>query len=132
MRAGQLRHFVELQAPTISQSSSGSVTASWDTIANVYARIEPLQGKNLEIAKQIHNLADTQITIRYYPNINCEWRVKSGSRIYNIVDPRNSAERNIEIVLTCIEDKNTGSTVVAKSNIGIASVLAAEADVNQD
>ena len=45
MRAGELRHRIDIKVPTTTRDSVGSEVVSWTTLRTVWAAIWPLRGK---------------------------------------------------------------------------------------
>lgn len=106
MRAGILRHVIELQAPNGSQGATGERVESWVTQATVRANIEPLRVAEQFAAAQLQTSITHRIQLRYDPGIaiDASWRVVYGSRIFSIVGPpRNIGERDRDIELLCVE-----------------------------
>lgn len=104
MRAGQLRHAVVLQKlGTRTDDGYGGGSISETDVATVYAAIEPLTGNEFLRAGQFDATIDTRIRIRYYPGVLPEWRVKWGTRVYNIKSVADLDERHREIELMCEE-----------------------------
>lgn len=118
MRAGDLRRRVAIQARTSTQDSWGQQSTSWtDVLANVPAMIEPMSGREREVAAAINAEVDTRITVRYHaalanPVVTASYRVvyvnAGGTRIYNIANVRNIDERNRTIELMAVEGLNEG------------------------
>jgi SPP1 family predicted phage head-tail adaptor len=65
MKAGQLRHQVEIQANTPTQGVLGAMVDAWKTRATRWARVEPLSGKRLQYAQQIKAEVTHVVTMRY-------------------------------------------------------------------
>lgn len=103
MEAGKLRHLVQLQANTPTQNTLGEPSDSWATIANIYAAIRPMAGQELMLAQQVIAKASHQITVRNYPGLSAENRIKFGTRIFDINSVNNVDERNREMILLCSE-----------------------------
>ena len=103
MKAGKLRHFVNVQQYTQTGTGTrGEKIGSWATLyAAVPASIETLQGREAEIARQVVATADTKIGFRYQPNITTKMRIVHGSNSYNIEAINNPEQRNLELILTC-------------------------------
>lgn len=66
MRAGDLRHRVEIQEPSDSRDAHGGITRTWNTVATRWARIEPLSGRELFQAQQVEARTRVRITMRPY------------------------------------------------------------------
>jgi len=103
MRIGQLRHRVELQRPVDNQDGYGEVKRTYTTDTTVWASIEPLQGREFEYAQQISAETTLKITIRYNSNVTPKYRLKFGTRIFEITSLINPKERNEYLVLMCKE-----------------------------
>ncbi|MDD5353021.1 MAG: phage head closure protein [Candidatus Omnitrophica bacterium] len=94
---------MKLQHATYAQDSSGSTTETWTDIASIWAKIQPLSGRLLDVAKQAQSEVTHEITIRYRENVTPDKRIKYGSRIFVIESVINIDERNYWLVLRCKE-----------------------------
>lgn len=107
MRAGTLRHTVTLQSPGGTKDAFGSRLTTWDDVADVPASVEPISGREQFLAAQRQATTSHIVTIRYgdtWSDIDATWRIKFGARVFTIdAPPRNTEERNKEIILTCTE-----------------------------
>lgn len=101
MRAGQLRHRLQIQEPTETALQSGEKAQTWATIATVWGRIEPLSGKELWEAQQTRATISHKITVRYgaSPDLLATYRVVFGVRTFGLTAVLNRDERNIELTL---------------------------------
>jgi len=84
MRSGNLRHRITLQRPVKSQSTSGAESISWATVAQVWAQVLTLRGKEYLTHQELHSKVDAKIIIRYRSDITNQWRITSGSHTYQI------------------------------------------------
>ena len=97
---------VELQSrDETTVNDLNEVTGSWSTQTTVWASIKPMNGKELFRAEQVKSSARTKITIRYYSSIDETWRVKYGTRIYDIEWIDNIDERNRVMEIFATEHK---------------------------
>lgn len=105
MRAGELRHQVTLQKlGTRVEDGYGGGSIPQTDVATVWAAIEPLTGNELLRATgQFESVIDTRIRIRYYPGVKPEWRVKYGTRVFDIKSVADLEERHREMELMCEE-----------------------------
>ena len=77
MQSGRYRHQVILQRRTDSQDPGGQVVHSYeDVVADAWARIEPLKGREFISAQQVQSEVTTVIYVRYHDGIDETWRVK--------------------------------------------------------
>jgi SPP1 family predicted phage head-tail adaptor len=87
IRAGKLRHLVSFQVPLVEIDSNGDTTQSWEDAFDgqqISAQIEPLSGRELIAAQQVHSQVSTRITVRYRPGIVPEMRLLHRGTVYNI------------------------------------------------
>lgn len=87
LQSGRLRHFVTFQTPVVEVDSNGEATETWTDAFDgrqISASIEPLSGRELVAAQQVHSRVTTRIVVRYRPNILPEMRVVHRSVYYNI------------------------------------------------
>jgi len=104
MNAGQLRHFVTIEVPTVvSTGIRGQDQLAYTELGSVWADIEPLQGKKLEISRQLVATATHQITTRHLPGVVPEARVLFGQRMFQIGYVINKDERNITLQMLATE-----------------------------
>jgi SPP1 family predicted phage head-tail adaptor len=87
MQIGRLRHLVSFQVPLVEVDSNGEATESWEDAFDgqqISASIEPLSGRELVAAQQVHSRVTTRIVVRYRPGILPEMRVVHRATLYNI------------------------------------------------
>ncbi len=103
MRAGPLRHRIELQSQSSAPNGIGESILTWATDDTVWASVAPKGGteryrENKESAEVTH-----KIRLRYYPGLNPAMRIKFGARIFDIQTVINFEERNIDMEVLAIE-----------------------------
>ena len=85
MQAGRLRHRVQIQEYVTTQDSeTGSVSEAWATVAEVWAEVMPMSGREFVAAQMPTPGVTTRITIRHVDGVDASMRVLHGSMIYNI------------------------------------------------
>ena len=105
IRAGSLRHRVEIQSVTDSASAFGDVSQSWSTVTTVWASIEPLKAREAFEAQQTKTRVSHRVEIRYISGVTTKHRLVYGSRTLNINSVLNPGERNERLVLVCTENE---------------------------
>lgn len=103
MRAGKLRHRLDIQRALETQGDTGEVTVIWSDFATVWGSVEPLRGREFFAAREQQARVTTRIRIRYTAGVTPKMRVLFGDRIYLIdavIDPE---ERHAELQLMCQE-----------------------------
>jgi SPP1 family predicted phage head-tail adaptor len=97
IHAGKLRHRVTLQTCTTTADSYGQPVETWTTLAEVWAAIMPLRGREFFAAQQEHTDLDHRIIIRHKPGFTAVNRVLWGSRIFDVQPPIVPEERRFEM-----------------------------------
>lgn len=100
---GRLRHRMTIQDYVASKNSFGEETKVWNDFTEVSASVEPLSGKELFAAQQLHAETTTMIIMRYCEGVNTSMRVLFKGRRYDILHVSNKEERNIAMYLLCKE-----------------------------
>lgn len=104
-RAGQRRHWIELQkVPTRTPTSTG-FSGDWTTYARGWAAVEPAPAGQTE--RQIANTTDGAIThlveTDYLDNVRISHRVRmeDGTLLYVVGVPQNVEMRGRALVIPC-------------------------------
>lgn len=103
MRAGDLPHRVELQRATGVRNEVGEEEQTWTTIAQLWAGVKPLSGRELWNAQQVQPDVTHEVSMRFYPGVTPKMRIKFRTRILNIVSAVNVDENDTELRLVCVE-----------------------------
>lgn len=103
MKIGSLKYRIVLQKKMITEDALKQQTEVWTDFAYVWARIEPLSGREYFAAQQINSEISVRVTIRYLPGITTGTRVVFGGRIFDVLSVVNPEERNISLILMCKE-----------------------------
>lgn len=104
MRAGNLRHKINIEALTTTTDAYGGDVTTWSaTLANLPASYEPLNGKEFFAADRINSKTVARFRIRYVAGITSAMRVNYGGRLFNIdsppIDPR-GAGRELQLMVS--------------------------------
>jgi SPP1 family predicted phage head-tail adaptor len=103
MRAGELRHKVELQRADETQDEFGAASIEWQFLAYRWASIVPLTGREYMLAKQANAEITHAVTIRTFAGLTPKDRVVYGTRVFSIISVADFEERRREMVLSCTE-----------------------------
>lgn len=110
MKAGQLRHWVQVESKSVSVDANGDRTETWSTFIECWASIATGNGREFFLAKQ--TIADLThvLTMRFLPGITADMRVRfddpkisNASRYFNIRALLNPDERSEMLELQCSE-----------------------------
>jgi SPP1 family predicted phage head-tail adaptor len=105
MRAGQLNKRLTLQRQAAGLDSAGGASGEWESIATLWAKVEPIGGGENEQARQTVANATLRVTVRASQGLTITTadRLKHRSRFYFIGHVNDLESRGREIVLTCGE-----------------------------
>lgn len=100
MRAGLLRHRIELQKLVTTENEWGDPVKEWRTIATVWALVEALGGRLYFEAQQTVAQSDHRMIIRYRPDVEPGMRVLHGGKSLEIqaVLDREGRKRWLEVL----------------------------------
>lgn len=84
LAAARLRHRVELQERVDSQAPDGTMTTSWVTVAEPWAAIEPVSGREFLSAAAEQSEVRGKCIIRHR-EVNAAWRIVYRGQWYNIL-----------------------------------------------
>lgn len=109
MQAGRLRNKVTLQSRVLTPNAVNEEVASYVDLADVFASIEPIQGREFFAAQQVQADVTTRIRIRFRADAVPTMRVKFVSAdgspqqvdYYDIEAVMHTNERRRETILMC-------------------------------
>jgi SPP1 family predicted phage head-tail adaptor len=83
--SGKLRHKVQLQAQTVTQNpETGEMETVWATIAEPWAEIVPMSGREFLAASAEQSEVRGRIVIRYREDVDATMRVLYRGKYYAI------------------------------------------------
>jgi SPP1 family predicted phage head-tail adaptor len=103
MNIGRMRHRVILQSKTSTQDGTGAPIDTWATEKTIWVDISPLNSREYWAAQQVQSDVTHKVSMRYYSGIQPHWRVKYGTRVFDITSVINVGERNEYHILLCRE-----------------------------
>jgi len=84
MRAGRLRHTVQLEQRVETRDTDGSVLTSWALFSERPAELRPLAGRELIAAQAVQSEITTRAVIRHIDGISTRMRLVHHGVAYNI------------------------------------------------
>jgi SPP1 family predicted phage head-tail adaptor len=84
LRAGRLRHRVQIQSVGSTVDDYGDLSNSWSTDASVWASIVPVGGTEDNIAGELTGVATHSIKMRYRSGVTAQSRIVFDSRTFEI------------------------------------------------
>lgn len=103
MRAGTLRHVVEIQVATITPNPDGQPIETWATAFTARCSFEQLSGRELVQAQQVVSDATHILRARYRPDISETNRLRFKGKNFGVLDVDNVKSLNRELVVLCKE-----------------------------
>jgi SPP1 family predicted phage head-tail adaptor len=103
VKAGKLKHKVELQTLTETADDQGGFTESWATASKPWVSIEPLDSREEFFAGQVRAGVTHRVKMRYTTDATTKSRILFGSRVLDIKSLKNTDEGDRELVLLCAE-----------------------------
>lgn len=101
--AGLLRHCIEIQQKTNSQTDTGSISVQWSEFALVRARIIPVSGNEKFQQDQFLNQVTHKIEMRYLKGVTPQMRILFDGRYFDIEAVIDESERNRMLTIMCLE-----------------------------
>ena len=112
MNAGRLRHKIDIEhlvAASPDQTPEGAPDETWTVLLNdIWAAVEPLNGRELFAAQEHHGEVTTRIRIRYRTGITDKMRVAFDGTYYDIKYILDPEMRHRELHLLCATGVNQG------------------------
>lgn len=102
MRIGELKERITIQIPTKASDGMGGHVATWTDHATIWAKAWTTSSSEGEAAMQTGLIRVQKFKIRYRNSLRSSWRIKWGTRYFNITGIDSDAKREF-IFLTCKE-----------------------------
>ena len=91
---GELIHCLGIDHKVVTgQDGHGQDIYTWQEQTRAYGRVEPLQGRDVEYAKQLYHLATLRVTLRYTDKLTTTSQFTFGDRILSVGYVLNLEER---------------------------------------
>lgn len=101
IRAGLLRERVTLQRRADTPDGGGGVTAAWQDVATLWARVQPEKGSEILKADRLQNPQRYIVTLRWRADVTPEMRLLWAGRVFEIYSVANVDERRSGLQLVC-------------------------------
>ena len=103
--AGWLSHRVVVESAAGSADGAGGETVAWDTLATVWARIEPAAAAEQIVAGHLSGAVTHLITMRYREDIAGGMRIVYRGRIFRLLAVFDPDETRRTIVAKAEEER---------------------------
>ena len=81
---GSLRHRVLLERPVRTSDEGGAAIITWTVLGSVFARIEPVSGREIENAHGVAGRVTHKVLMRYRSDVAPDMRIIAGARVLEI------------------------------------------------
>jgi SPP1 family predicted phage head-tail adaptor len=103
--AGWLRHRVVVESAAGSADGAGGETIAWDTLATMWARIEPAAAAETIVAGHLSGVVTHTVTMRFREDIAGGKRIVYRGRIFRLLAVFDPDETRRTIVAKAEEEK---------------------------
>ena len=86
IKAGDLRHRVQLQKPVYTTNEKGKRVPMWETVASVMAGKKDVSGREFYVAQAFHAEDTVTFTIRWRRDVAAAWRVVHHGIAYEVAE----------------------------------------------
>lgn len=103
LEAGRLRHRVEIQRAHDVQDAFGEPVKAWNTVATVWAAVEPMTGDERFRSDQETAERPVRILMRHRADVTVKHRIKFGSRLFDVQSVTDPGFQAAMLELICEE-----------------------------
>lgn len=105
IQAGKLRHRVTINKPILggTPDAYNAQAQSQQLVGTFWASVEPISGREIEVAKTYAATVSHKIQMRYVPGILTTYQLLFNGRTFNINAVLNAEERNRMLTLFVTE-----------------------------
>lgn len=108
MNGSQLRSRVRIQRRVAGRDAFNQPAETWIDVATVSARIRPLTGRELLLAKGVQALSTHEVEMRYRADVDPTMRLVHQARIFAIDNVADVGMRHVALLMQCTEGANQG------------------------
>lgn len=111
LKAGRLRHLIEIQRPVSTQNeTTGEFTTSWQSVVReLPAEVIPVSVREFIASRTMQSEVTARITIRYREGLTAAMRILHRGRVYNPLGWLPDPDSGIEyLTAPCTEGLNDG------------------------
>lgn len=104
MAPGKYPHLISIQGSTVTETAIGDSITVWDELAQAWARVEPISGREKLIAAQMQAETTHKVTMRH-PGIEVRksYEIVLNGRRLEVESVLDTEERGYELVVMCKE-----------------------------
>jgi SPP1 family predicted phage head-tail adaptor len=111
VRAGQLRHRINILNPILAQDTDGGVNVRNNQIvATVWASVDAISGAEKFAAHEFESQVNYKVVIRWLDGIKQRMRIQWGDRLLLVESVLNPDGRKRMLLLYCLEIGDSANT----------------------
>ena len=103
--AGELRQRITFQQPVKAEDGYGGHVVTWANLVSVWARVEPISGREYFEAHKIQAEVTHRVKVRWLVTVNKSMRILYGERVLEIESIIDIDERRKFLEIFCRESK---------------------------
>lgn len=103
VRIGDLRHRVQIESAERSSDGGGGATVTWTVVADVWAAIWTRSSDEAFEHDRMAGRATHDIWIRHRTDVKPEMRIRSGSRVFDVLGAIDVEDRGRWLKLPALE-----------------------------
>jgi len=106
--AGKFDQRVTIQSKVVTRNSIGDEVVTWGAVAEAWARVEPLRGREWFAAAQEQSAVEYRVTVRYRAGITRDMRVMWRGEPLDVVSVIDVNARRENLELMCMSGVRNG------------------------
>ena len=101
---GWLRHRVTVESGASASDGAGGETVLWDTLATLWARIEPARADETIVAGHLSGVVTHLVTFRFRADLAGGMRIAFRGRTFRVLAVHDPDESRRYVVAKCTEE----------------------------
>lgn len=106
--AGRLDQRITLQTKSVTRAPNGEEVVTWTDVAVLWARVEPLRGKEWFAAAQVQSAVEYRVTLRWRSAVSRDQRVLWRGTALDIVSVIDVGAGQENLELMCMSGVRNG------------------------
>ena len=94
---GKYRNRITYKEKTIGQGSFGEPVITWNDFATVWAKIDPIRGREYWDAEQVQSEVTHRIVHRYLSDVSPEMEIHFKGRVFDVLHFHDAEEKKREM-----------------------------------
>lgn len=100
MNPGKYNHIIFLQSKTVTTDTYGGPVESWADVATVWARVQPIKGREMIAAQAAQSETAVRFYTRWFDGVTTAMRIVYAGKNYDITGIVDIDERHVELEIS--------------------------------